>query len=159
MSLPQCQHTFFVPPATPKHFSCHSRYAKTLFLPLLPRQNTVLPFQPRQNIFLAASATPKHFFCPFCIAKNTSWSQPVTARQHLATAGHLLATTGHHLATPGHHLATPGNQNGRHSDQNCSLYIVAPPTKFKFPALFTCGEAMQVNNWCNSSCCSRIHPK
>ena len=96
-----------------------------------------MPLSPRQNTFLAAPATPKHFFCPFCIAKNTSWSQPVTARQHLATAGHCLATTGHHLATPGHHLATPGNQNGRHSDQNCSLYIVAPPTKFKFPALFS----------------------
>ena len=60
--------------ATPKHFSCHSHHAKTLFLPFLYRQ--------------------KHFLV-------TTGHHLATPGHNLATPGHRLATTGHHLATPG----------------------------------------------------------
>ena len=96
--------------ATPKHFSCHSHHAKTLFLPLPPRQNT----------FPALSVSPK------TLTFHT-WSQPGNTWQHLVGTWQHVVTTWQHL----------GTKNGQQPDQNCSLYIAAPPTKFKFPALFT----------------------
>ena len=58
----------------------------------------------------------------------------------LATPGHNLATPGHNLATPGHRPAAPGNTWPpiiALTRPQTAISIVAPPAKFKFPALFS----------------------
>ena len=96
----------------PKHFSFHSRYAKTRFL-----QSPLC-----QNTFLAITATPKHFSyysrnsktlsLLFPQQQNAFLAIPATPKHytfsHLATPGHNLATPGHNLATHDHHLTTAG---------------------------------------------------
>ena len=91
-----------------KHFSCHSRHAKTLVLPFPHAKTHFLPFRLHQNTCLAIPATPKHFsYHSRCtetlfIPMHYTWS-------HLAMPGRYLAISGIDLAALVIHLATYGN--------------------------------------------------
>ena len=176
MSLPLPHNTYFYHPhnpnpATPKHFSCHSPNAKTLFSTFPLCQNTswshlITTWQhlvTPGNIW-SHLATPGHqkqptkghklrplFDIP-ATPKHYTWS-------HLATPGHTwqhLVTTWQHLVTTWQHLVTPGNTwspvTGDTRTQT-GVSIVKPPVKFEFPALFSAkpwptGPVPEINvNW------------
>ena len=110
-----------------------------------------------QNTFLDVLATPKHYTWSHLATSGNTWSHLVKIWQHMVTPskiilpfslhqntipGHTwshLATPGHLLATPGHILATPGNTWSpltANMRTETATSIVAPPSKFEFPALF-----------------------
>ena len=124
------QNTFLAITATPKHFSCHSRYAKTLFL----------PFPLRQNTFLAIPATPKHFSCHSCYTKTLFLTFPLRQNtipghtwSHLVTSGNTWSPPGNTWSHPGNTWSPP-TANMR---TETATSTVAPPMKFEFPALFS----------------------
>ena len=104
----------------PKHLTCHSCYAKTLFL--VKPCNIWLP--PGHNM-----TTSGHI-----------WQNKLAI---LTKPKHYLVTTGHtwqHLVTTWQHLVTPGNI---WSPLTANIWtqtatsIVALPIKFEFPTLFS----------------------
>ena len=120
----------------PKHFSCHSRHAKTL----------VLPFPLCKNIlhFSCDSGYTITLFLPFPLCLNTFHAIPPTpihyTWSHLAMPGHHLATPGIDLAALGIHLATYG-------------YTWSPVTvKFHFPTILQKGASNKSFSYLNIAC-------
>ena len=123
-----------------KHCFCNSRNAKTLFLALPSRQNTVF----------ATPVTPKHCFCNSRNTKTLFMALPSTQNTYFATPvtpKHLtwsqLVTPGNTWSPPGHHLTTTGNTrqhlattSGRYTDLKHRLYSGAALPNLNFPPFF-----------------------
>ena len=141
---------FFATPVMPKHYFWHSRHAKTLFLQLPLRQNTIsgTPVMPKhcfcnssntKTVFLALPSR-QNTVLQLLLCQNTISGTPIKPKHcfcnsryaktlNLVTAGH----TWQHLVTTWQHLATT---SGRYTDLKHSLYSGGTLPNLNFPPFF-----------------------